>query len=86
MTQSNTFFCDDIFYIEGVGTIIMGTLTSGQIQIGMQAMINGKVSVVKTIEQSGKKTDYITQGITKAALLLSNVEKSDITMGNILFE
>ena len=86
MVQKNIFQIEDTFSIAGRGTIIAGTLISGQLQKGMRATINGKSAVITQVEQQHKTLESVSQAGSKLGVSLSNVDKNDITLGSISFE
>lgn len=74
------FKVQDVFFIEGVGTIASGQLIDGVAEKGMKAIINGKESAIISIEAHNKSLDQLTTGV-QGAMILSNVKKSDLQIG-----
>jgi elongation factor Tu len=85
LIHSATFQVDGVFQIEGRGTVATGELTSGLLKRGMKAVVNGKQTEVMELETFNKKIDLLEVGIA-AGVLLSNLEKTDVSKGNIYFE
>lgn len=86
MTPGVVFQIEDVFSITGRGTIIVGTLKEGTIRKGMKTNINGKETEILSIEQFHKTIDTLWERGSKAGLLLSNIDKKDISRGEMSFE
>ncbi|HHE64930.1 MAG TPA: hypothetical protein ENL09_02800 [Bacteroidetes bacterium] len=86
MISKTIFQIEDVFSITGLGTLVVGTLKQGTIRKGMKTAINGKETEVLSIRQSKKIIDTLWEPGSKAALLLSNVDKKDITRREIYFK
>jgi len=84
--SKTTFQIEDVFSIVGRGTVVVGTLKGGTIRKGMKTNINGKEAEVLSIEQFNKTVDTLWEPGSKAGLLLSNVDKKDISGGEVYFE
>ncbi len=84
MKYNATFQVEDVFSIQGRGTVVVGKLTDGLLRKGMKATVNGKQTEVMEIEINNQSIDSLAVG-TPAGVLLSNLEKTDITKGNIFF-
>ena len=84
MKYNATFSVEDVFSIQGRGTVVAGKLTDGLLKKGMRAIVNGKQTEVTGIETNNQSVDSLTAG-TPAGVLLRNLEKSDIPKGNIYF-
>lgn len=78
--ERSIFKVEDVFYIEGVGVIAVGSLTDGVLQAGMKAIINGKQAEVLRIEMKNQVINSLAVGIS-AGVILKNVEKKDIQIG-----
>jgi selenocysteine-specific translation elongation factor len=81
MINRSIFKVDDVFFIEGRGTIVTGTLISGLLKKGMKAIINGKSSALISIEAHNQSLESLSIG-TPAGLLLSDINKKDVVKGN----
>lgn len=79
--NKNLFQIEDVFFIDGKGTIAVGKLVSGTVNSGMKSNINGKQSEILEIESQNKILKSLESGI-QAGLLLSNIETSDISKGS----
>jgi translation elongation factor EF-Tu-like GTPase len=75
------FQVENIFSIEGRGTVVVGELIEGIARKGIKTIINGKQSEILTIESHNKSLESLTTGVP-AALLLSNIKKDDVQKGN----
>ncbi len=78
MLDKTIFQVEDVFSIEGRGTIAVGKLIGGTARKGMKSIINGKQSEILAIESQNKMLESLTVGIP-AGLLLSNIKKDDIS-------
>ena len=81
MLSRNILKVDDVFHIDGVGTIVSGILSSGSLSKGMKTIINGKSSEIIRIEARNQTLELLTAGLS-AGLVLSNVSKQDIQKGS----
>lgn len=81
MRNQATFHSEDVFSIMGRGTVVAGKLTDGLLRKGMKTVINEKQSEILAIEAQNKSLESLTTG-SVAGLLLSNVDKNDIQIGN----
>jgi len=80
MNDRVLFQVEDVFFIEGVGTIAAGKLITGIAKIGMKSIINGKQSEILRIESHHKSVEYLKAGVP-GGLFLSNIKKNDIQKG-----
>ncbi|OGI61132.1 translation elongation factor Tu [Candidatus Nomurabacteria bacterium RIFCSPHIGHO2_01_FULL_39_9] len=78
---------EDIFSIEGRGTVTTGKIERGQLKLGEEIEIVGIKPTVKTtvtgIEMFNKSLDYGEAG-DNAGILLRGIKKEDITRGQVL--
>ncbi|OJI09613.1 MAG: elongation factor Tu [Candidatus Vogelbacteria bacterium CG10_big_fil_rev_8_21_14_0_10_49_38] len=78
---------EDIFSIEGRGTVITGRIERGKIKVGEEAEIVGLKDTVKTtitgIEMFNKQLDEGMAG-DNAGILLRGLKKDDVTRGQVL--
>jgi selenocysteine-specific elongation factor len=76
---------DRVFSMQGFGTVVTGTITSGQLRVGDAVSIlpTGRRSKVRGIQSHGKAIDLVHAG-QRAAINLQGLEKSHIHRGNIL--
>lgn len=81
MISKNIFKVEELFFIEGRGTIVTGILISGLLKKGMKVIINGKSSILTSIEIHNQSTETLLIGVP-AGLLLSNINKKDVVIGN----
>ena len=81
MTDKNIFKAEDVFSLEGLGTILAGKLTGGVLKKGMKATINGKVSEILKIESQKQSVELLNTGVP-AGLFLNNISKDDIQKGS----
>lgn len=64
------FLIQDVFSIEGRGTIPVGLIEEGTLRIGMKADLEGKIVEIKSIEVQNKQIDQAETG-TNAGILLA---------------
>lgn len=76
---------DRAFVLEGIGTVITGTLTEGTINVGGSYTIYpaGSEAKVRSIQTHGKSVQSAYAG-QRTAINLSGVKKSDIDRGFVL--
>jgi len=78
---------EDIFSIEGRGTVVTGKIERGQVKVGEEAEIIGLKDAQKTtvtgIEMFNKQLDSGIAG-DNAGILLRGLKKEDITRGQVL--
>ena len=78
---------EDIFSIEGRGTVVTGRIERGQVKVGEEIEIVGIKDTVKTtvtgIEMFNKQLDSGMAG-DNAGILLRGVKKEDLTRGQVL--
>jgi selenocysteine-specific elongation factor len=76
---------DRVFSMQGFGTVVTGTITSGQLRVGdsVSVLPTGRRSKVRGIQSHGEAIDLVHAG-QRAAINLQGLEKSHIHRGNIL--
>ncbi len=78
---------EDIFSIEGRGTVVTGRIERGQVKVGQEVEIVGIKDTQKTtvtgIEMFNKQLDSGMAG-DNAGILLRGVKKEDLTRGQVL--
>ena len=78
---------EDIFSIEGRGTVVTGRIERGQVKVGEEVEIVGIKDTAKTtvtgIEMFNKQLDSGMAG-DNAGILLRGVKKEDLTRGQVL--
>lgn len=76
---------DRAFTVKGTGTVVTGTVWSGQLPIegNVRVLPWGKVSRVRRIEQHGQATDSARAG-GRAAVALAGLDVSDVSRGSVL--
>jgi elongation factor Tu len=78
---------EDIFSIEGRGTVVTGRIERGQVKVGEEVEIVGIKDTAKTtitgIEMFNKQLDTGNAG-DNAGILLRGTKKEDITRGQVL--
>lgn len=76
---------DRVFTIKGAGTVVTGTLWSGQVQVGdeVEVMPSELLARVRSIQTHGRDTERAEAGM-RTALNLNAVKKSDIRPGDFL--
>lgn len=75
---------DDVFTINGRGTVVTGKIDSGEIHIGDIIYINQqRTAEVLGIEMFRKNLDYAKAG-ENCGILLKNISKEEIHQGDYL--
>jgi len=78
---------EDIFSIEGRGTVVTGRIERGQVKVGEEIEVIGLKDTVKTtitgIEMFNKQLDSGMAG-DNAGILLRGLKKEDVTRGQVL--
>lgn len=76
---------DRHFTISGFGTVVTGTLLSGQIKVGdtVEVLPPGETVRVREIQVHGKKADRARAG-QRVALNLAGMERSELTRGAVV--
>jgi elongation factor Tu len=78
---------EDIFSIEGRGTVVTGRVERGKVKVGEEVEIVGIKDTVKTtvtgVEMFNKSLDQAQAG-DNAGILLRGLKKEDITRGQVL--
>ncbi len=78
---------EDIFSIEGRGTVVTGRVERGKVKVGEEVEIIGLKDTVKTtvtgVEMFNKQLDQAQAG-DNAGILLRGLKKEDITRGQVL--
>ena len=76
---------DRVFTMKGFGTVITGTLISGQVKVGDQIMIypSGITSKVRGIQVHNKSADQASAGM-RTAINFQGLEKEAIRRGEVL--
>ena len=76
---------DRVFTLKGHGTVITGTLVSGEITVGERVMVypDKKISKVRHIQVHGETVEKVGSG-RRTAINLANLEVDDIRRGEIL--
>lgn len=76
---------DRAFVLEGIGTVITGTLVEGSIRVGdsLELYPPGIVTKVRSIESHGEKCETVYAG-QRTAINLSGVKKDEIRRGYVL--
>jgi selenocysteine-specific elongation factor len=76
---------DRIFTIQGFGTVVTGTVWSGKITVGdtVEILPLGKKTRIRNIQVHKHQVEEAFAG-QRVALALHNVQKSELTRGNVL--
>ncbi|MCF8054748.1 MAG: selenocysteine-specific translation elongation factor [Deltaproteobacteria bacterium] len=76
---------DRVFSIKGFGTVVTGTVISGDISLSQEVVIlpQNISSKVRTLQTHGKTSEHSWRG-QRTAINLLNVEKTAITRGSII--
>ena len=77
----------DVFYIKGRGTVVIGKIESGTVTVGDEIRIQGKSSgktvIVAGVEVQRKVTTRAQSG-DNAGVLLKDIGKEDVQQGDLL--
>ena len=76
---------DRVFTMRGFGTVVTGTLLSGQISAGdkLELLPNGTAVTVRGVQVYGEKVDAATPG-QRTAVNLQGIDIDAVTRGNLL--
>jgi len=76
---------DRAFTIKGTGTVVTGTVWSGELPIDASVFVlpSGKPARARRIEQHGKSADVARAG-GRAAIALAGLDVSDVSRGSVL--
>jgi len=76
---------DRVFTIKGFGTVVTGTIISGQVSVGdtLEVLPKGLESKVRGIQAHGKPVESATAGL-RVGINLQGLEKTAIDRGNVL--
>jgi len=76
---------DRAFTVKGTGTVVTGTVWSGQLQAEeiVRVLPAGRASRVRRIEQHGKPSDLAVAG-GRTAVALAGIEVADVPRGSVL--
>jgi selenocysteine-specific elongation factor len=76
---------DRAFTIKGTGTVVTGTVWSGELRVDASAVVlpSGKVARARRIEQHGKSGDVAGAG-GRAAIALVGLDVSEVSRGSVL--
>lgn len=76
---------DHTFNVKGVGSVILGTVTSGSIMKhdSMQVLPGGKTALVRSIQKQDDEFDSAHEG-DRVGLALRNVDVEDLDRGTVL--
>ncbi len=88
--QNNTITrlpVDRVFTIDGFGTVVTGTLISGQLSIGQSVVLQptGKEARIRGIQNHGQALEVAEPG-NRIAVNLTGIDKQDIARGDVLIE
>ena len=78
------FLIMDVFYITGVGTVIVGRVEDGTLRVGMKLNVSGKIMEVRSIEAHHKQMIEANPGDPVGVSLRSNEDllKKVFSLGN----
>lgn len=76
---------DRAFTIKGTGTVVTGTVWSGELPVEASVFVlpSGKPARTRRIEQHGKSTDVAKAG-SRAAIALAGLDVSDVSRGSVI--
>ncbi len=78
-------FIDRTFTVKGIGTVITGTVTNGNLNTGQEIFLlpGDSKHKVKSIERHGQTVNTVTAG-DRAAIQLTGIKKEDIKRGSLI--
>jgi len=84
-TPSGTVPVDHAFNVKGVGTVILGTVTSGMIQkhATMNALPGTKTTQIRSIQKHDDEFDTADED-DRVGLALKNIDVTDVDRGTVL--
>ncbi|MGA7826389.1 MAG: selenocysteine-specific translation elongation factor [Geobacteraceae bacterium] len=76
---------DRVFTVAGFGTVVTGTLLSGEIATGdeVEVLPSGRTSRVRSVQTHGKKTERASAG-QRVAVNLQGIEHGDMLRGDVI--
>lgn len=76
---------DRVFVLNGIGTIVTGTLTGGSLARGDHVVIqpSGRASRIRSCQSHGRDVDQVAPG-TRAALNLADIAATEISRGDVI--
>ncbi|EOC99798.1 selenocysteine-specific translation elongation factor [Caldisalinibacter kiritimatiensis] len=85
ITQTPRLPVDRSFTITGFGTVVTGTLLSGEFKVGdeVQVFPGNKVSRIRSIQVHGENTGVAYAG-QRVAINLANLKKYEVSRGNVI--
>ena len=66
------FLIEKVFKITGIGTVVVGRVTDGQIRIGNKLNLEGNEMEIKLIEVEHKNVEFASRGQEKVSIALKN--------------
>ena len=78
---------DRVFTMKGFGTVVTGTIVSGQVSVGdtLEVLPKGLEAKVRGIQAHGKPVESAIAGL-RAGINLQGLEKAGIDRGNVLVQ
>jgi selenocysteine-specific elongation factor len=76
---------DRSFHIAGSGTVVTGTLDSGNLARGMVLDVNGRSTTVRALQRHGNDVDSVAAD-ARCAVNLSGIEVAEVVRGDVLCE
>jgi selenocysteine-specific elongation factor len=77
---------DRVFTLRGIGTVVTGTLTGGELRRGQTAVIqpSGKSTKIRTVQSHNEQVEFSVPG-TRTALNLSDLQAgTDVQRGDVI--
>ena len=82
--SKGVFQVQDVFFIQGIGVIVVGKVISGTISVGDKAAVNGKATKIKSIESHHKQQQIASTG-ENIGIALREIGKEDIQAGTQIY-
>jgi GTPase len=80
MTMQAKVSIENIYQLEGIGVLVIGTVIEGTLKKGMEGNVNGRVMHINNIETDYKSVDLAEKG-KRIGFTVSGVDKRDIRGG-----
>ena len=83
--MSSAFFkVEDVFFIMGMGTVVVGRVQGGEITKGMKGKVGKKSTEVVSIEKEGREIPVAKEG-DYCGLLLRGISEKEVKKGEVIY-
>ncbi|OGZ04874.1 MAG: hypothetical protein A3C93_03460 [Candidatus Lloydbacteria bacterium RIFCSPHIGHO2_02_FULL_54_17] len=80
--MQSTIEVKDVFDIAGRGTVVVGTLRSGTLHVGMHTIVNGVDGKIAGIEAKGAELTIVG---SEAGVLIHGLDKKQFSRGMLVY-